>query len=349
VRVRDREGLGTGPGAGTLHSIHPPVSPLRDCTAVPRSQEKLDIAARAAWMYYVAGKTQHQIAEALAVSRPVVQRLIALAVDKQLVRVRIEHRVADCLSLADAISKRFGLSLCEVIPCDDDQDEDLKKKLAVASADVLERFLISETPIVVNVSSGRTLKAAAIELSSILRPQHRLVSMVGTIAQDGSSNPYDVATLISEKIACKRFLMPAPLMADTEEESRHWCSHRLYQVVERLSANADVSFIGIGHVGPDCPQEADGFINRAEVEDLMSRGAVGELLGRSIDASGKTVDAPCQRRLTSIHLQSPPRTPTIGFAGGTLKHAAVLAALKGGWLTGLVTDERCAQAVLGAA
>ena len=297
-------------------------------------------------MYYVAGKTQHQIAETLAVSRPVVQRLIALAVDRQLVRVRIEHRVADCLSLADAISRRFGLTLCEVIPCDDDLEEDLKKKLAVASADVFERFLATESPIIVSVSSGRTLKAAATELSSIQRPQHRLVSMVGTIAQDGSSNPYDVATLISEKIDCKRFLMPAPLMADTEEESRHWCNHRLYQVVEHLVATADVSFIGIGHIGPDCPQEADGFITREEVGDLMARGAVGELLGRSIDAQGKTVDAPCQRRLTSIHLQSPPAMPTIGFAGGAVKHAAVIAALRGGWLTGLVTDELCAKAVL---
>ncbi|MCY0388720.1 sugar-binding transcriptional regulator [Robbsia sp. Bb-Pol-6] len=313
---------------------------------MPRSQEKLDVAARAAWLYYVAGRTQHEIAEALAVSRPVVQRLIALAVEKNLVRVRVEHRVADCLSLAAALSERFGLALCEVVPFDDDSEDDLKKKLAVASADMFERFLGSETPIVVSVSSGRTLKSAVAELSPLERVQHRLVSMVGTIAQDGSSNPYDVATLISERLGCKRFLMPAPLMADNEEESRQWCNHRLYQVVERLSAAADVSFVGIGDIGPDCPQEADGFITRAEVLDLMARGAVGELLGRSIDAEGRIVDAPCQRRLTSITLHVPPRMPTIGFAGGAAKHRAVAAVLRGGWLTGLVTDERCARAVL---
>lgn len=313
---------------------------------VPRSQEKLDVAARAAWLYYVAGKTQHEIADTLAVSRPVVQRLIALAVEKKLVRVRIEHRLADCLMLAEALSRRFNLSLCEVVPFDDDSEDDLKKKLAVASAEIFERFLGNEQPLVVSVSSGRTLKAAVAELSPLERPAHRLVSMVGTIAQDGSSNPYDVATLISEKLGCKRFLMPAPLMVDSEDESRQWCSHRLYQVVERLSAAADVAFVGIGNIGPDCPQEADGFITREEVFDLMERGAVGELLGRSIDRRGAVVDAPCQRRLTSIQLDSPPRMPTIGFAGGAAKHGAVQAALRGGWLSGLVTDERCARAVL---
>ena len=39
--------------------------------------------------------------------------------------------------------------------------------------------------------------------------------------------------------------------------------------------------------------------------------------------------------------------PTIAFAGGMRKHQAVLAALKGGWLSGLVTDEACARAALG--
>lgn len=313
---------------------------------VSKSLEKLDLAARAAWLYFVAGKTQHQVADTLRVSRPVAQRLIALATDKNLVRVRVTHRTASCLALAEQLSARFGLTLCEVVPFDDDNDEDLKKKIAVTSAAVFERYLSSEAPIVVSVSSGRTLKAAAAELSGLSRPAHRLVSMVGTIARDGSSNPYDVATLISERLGCKRFLMPAPLMADSEEEAQHWCSHRLYQVVEQLSANADVAFVGIGHIGPDCPQEADGFITRDEVHDLTARGAVGELLGRSIDADGRIVEAPAQRRLTSLTLQSPPSVPTIGFAGGQLKHAAVAAALRGAWLTGLVTDERCAAAVL---
>ncbi|WP_308411083.1 sugar-binding domain-containing protein, partial [Burkholderia pseudomallei] len=43
---------------------------------------------------------------------------------------------------------------------------------------------------------------------------------------------------------------------------------------------------------------------------------------------------------------APPSRPTIGFAGGPRKRAAVLAALRGRWLSGLVTDETCARAAL---
>ena len=312
-----------------------------------RTNEKLDLATRAAWLYYVAGDTQNQIAEKLQVSRPVAQRLVAFAVEKNLIRVRIEHRLADCLSLAERLSSRFGLSMCEVVPVDDDGPEAIDRKLAVAGAQVMERYLSEERPMVVAVSSGRTLKAAVDQVGQIDRPQHRLVSMVGAIAQDGSSNRYDVALHISEKTGGKHFLLPAPLIADNEAERAQWCNHRLYRIVEALTAEADVAFIGIGDIGPKCPLHVDGFITAAEVQELVSLGAVAEMLGLPIDDEGARVESPTRRRITSVPLDAPPKRPTIGFAGGARKHRAVHAALKGGWLSGLVTDEACARAALG--
>jgi DNA-binding transcriptional regulator LsrR (DeoR family) len=314
---------------------------------VSRSDEKLDLATRAAWLYYVAGNTQNEIADKLQVSRPVAQRLVAFAVEKKLIRVRIEHRLADCLTLADHLRARYGLSMCEVVPVDDDTLDAIDRKLAVAGAQVMERYLSEEKPMVVAVSSGRTLKAAVDQLGQLDRPQHRLVSMVGAIAQDGSSNRYDVALHISEKTGGKHFLLPAPLIADNEAERAQWCNHRLYRIVEALTAEADVAFVGIGDIGPQCPLHVDGFLTAAEVQELGTLGAVAEMLGLPIDAEGRRVESPTGRRVTSVPLDAPPKRPTIAFAGGMRKHQAVLAALKGGWLSGLVTDEACARAALG--
>ena len=311
-----------------------------------RSNEKLDLATRAAWLYYVAGNTQNEIAEKLGVSRPVAQRLVAFAVEKNLIRVRVDHRLADCLALADALSKRYGLAMCEVVPVDGDSAEEIDRKLAVAGAQVMERYLGEERPMVVAVSSGRTLKAAVDQIAQLDRPQHRLVSMVGAIAQDGSSNRYDVALHISEKTGGKHFLLPAPLIADNEAEHAQWCNHRLYRIVESLSGEADVAFVGIGNMGLHCPLHEDGFLTSAEVRELMELGAIAEMLGLPINASGQRVDSGAGRRVTSVRLQSPPKRPTIGFAGGARKHEAVIAALRGGWLSGLVTDEACARAAL---
>jgi DNA-binding transcriptional regulator LsrR (DeoR family) len=313
---------------------------------VPKSSEKLDLATRAAWLYYVAGNTQNEIAEKLQVSRPVAQRLVAFAVEKNLIRVRVDHQLAECLALADDLSKRYGLSMCEVVPVDNDTQEEIDRKLAVAGAQVMERFLGEEKPMVVAVSSGRTLKAVVDQVGQLERPQHRLVSMVGAIAHDGSSNRYDVALHISEKTGGKYFLLPAPLIADSEAERAQWCNHRLYRIVESLSGEADVAFVGIGNIGPQCPLHEDGFITSDEVAELMQVGAVAELHGLPISADGLRIESPTERRVTSIRPVSPPKRPTIGFACGERKRTAIIAALKGGWLSGLVTDELCARAAL---
>ncbi|KGW40191.1 putative sugar-binding domain protein [Burkholderia pseudomallei MSHR1000] len=265
-----------------------------------KSSEKLDLATRAAWLYYVAGDTQNEIAEKLQVSRPVAQRLVAFAVEKNLIRVRVDHRIADCLDLAAQLSKRYGLAMCEVVPIDGDAPDAIDRKLAVAGAQVMERYLNEERPMVIAVSSGRTLKAAVAQIAQLERPQHRLVSMVGAIAQDGSSNPYDVAQHISEKTGGKHFLLPAPLFADSEAERAQWCNHRLYRIVEKLSAQADVAFVGVGNIGAHCPLFEDGFITAAELGEMVELGAVAEMLGLPIDAQGRPIVASTSTRVTSV-------------------------------------------------
>jgi len=41
--------------------------------------DRLDDAARAGWLYYIAGNTQDEIARKLGVSRQTAQRLVSLA------------------------------------------------------------------------------------------------------------------------------------------------------------------------------------------------------------------------------------------------------------------------------
>jgi DNA-binding transcriptional regulator LsrR (DeoR family) len=123
------------------------------------------------------------------------------------------------------------------------------------------------------------MKAVIDELPALVRMQHRLVSLVGAIAHDGSSNRYDVALRTAEKTSSKFFLLPSPFLADSPEERRQWCRHRLYRAVETLAGQADVAFVGIGQMGIGCPMHREGFINEAVVNELVEVGAVGETLG----------------------------------------------------------------------
>jgi DNA-binding transcriptional regulator LsrR (DeoR family) len=311
----------------------------------PKQEEKLDLAARAAWLYYIAKNTQQEIAQKLQISRPAAQRLVALALERGIVKVRVHHKVTTCLEMATALRERYGLALCEVVPSNRDSAEQVLKKIAVAGAQVMEFYLREPPPKIVALSSGRTMKAVIDELPALPRPQHRLVSLVGAIAHDGSSNPYDVALRTAEKTSSKYFLMPAPLLADSPEERNQWCHHRLYRVVETLARQADVAFVGIGEMGIGCPMHRDGYITETEVKELVEAGAVGETLGWAFDRSGEPVRASIHARVTSIKLQRPAKTPVIAFAAGESKVEAVLGALRGYWINGLVTDETCARMI----
>ncbi|MGP9434396.1 sugar-binding transcriptional regulator [Ewingella sp. AOP8-B2-18] len=308
-----------------------------------KSDKKLDLAARAAWMYYVAGQTQNEIADSLGVSRQVAQRLVASALDNGLVSVHISHSVGRCMELAAQLKKRFGLGVCQVVPGQGMSDAGISHAIAVAGAEVMMQYIKQEQPMIIGVGSGRSLKAAIDELADVERPQHSSVSLIGAIASDGSCTRYDVPLLMAQKTQGRYFILPAPLFADGEDDRAVWCNHRIYRTVSEKASQADVTFIGIGTIEPGCPLHKDGFISEQDVERLMAKNAVAEVLGHFMGPEGERVESELNARLTSVGPTPHDDKPVIALAGGSAKHLAIRAALNGKWINGLVTDEACAE------
>jgi DNA-binding transcriptional regulator LsrR (DeoR family) len=309
--------------------------------------QRLDLAARAAWLYYVGGKTQDEIATQLDVSRPGAQRLVALARDEGLIKVRIDHPLAECMRLAEVLKRRFALSRCDVVPSDPDASPGDAHYLAIAGAACLESFVARDEPTVLALGTGRTLRSAVEAMSRLQRPQHRFVSLVGNVARDGSSNPYDAVVVLADKTGGQRFLLPTPVLADTVSEREQLVHQRLYHAVHQVVEAAEAAFVGIGVIGQDAPLYADGFITDSDLAEQMERGAVGEILGWAVDTQGRVLAGSVNERITSVALSELRGRPLIAMAGGTRKAAAIRAILQGGWLSGLITDEVAATAVLG--
>jgi len=311
-----------------------------------KHDRKLDLAARAAWMYYVAGETQQDIAEKLGVSRQVAQRLVALASEQGLVSVTVNHAVAECMTLAQQLQEKFGLRLCQVVPSAGVESAGLQQMIAVAGAEVMAQTLKNERPQIVAVGSGRTLRATIGELPELDRPQHSCVSLIGAIASDGSCTRYDVPLWMAEKTQGRYFILPAPLYADSAQDRELWCNHRIYRTVTEKAAQADVMFVGIGQVAPGCPLNADGFISDAEVDALLADRVAAEMIGHFISEKGERAASELDSRLTSVPLTPHSQRNIIAFAGGSEKQRAIAAVLRGGWISGLVTDEASARFAL---
>src|ERR1700731_3122654 len=90
------------------------------CSVMPPDNEKsrLDAAARAGWLYFIAGHTQDEIAKRLKVSRATAQRPVSLCLSARLITFRLEHPIAACMDLATQLVDRFKLKTCEIVPTD---------------------------------------------------------------------------------------------------------------------------------------------------------------------------------------------------------------------------------------
>src|SRR6266446_4092988 len=84
--------------------------------ASDNEKSRLDEAARAGWLYFIAGHTQDEIAKMLQVSRASAQRLVSLCLAERLITFRLEHPIAACMELAARLKDLFHLVYCEVVP-----------------------------------------------------------------------------------------------------------------------------------------------------------------------------------------------------------------------------------------
>ena len=305
------------------------------------SEERLDAAARAAWLYYIHGRTQDEIAGRLGVSRQSVQRLVALAVAEGLIKFRLDHPLASCMGLAERLRGRFGLDLAEVAP----QGEGIFG-IAIVAAGVMERYFEAKAPTVIAVGTGRTLRAATAQVPRLARPQHKIVSIVGNTARDGRVSPYEAAQHLAERIGAACYPMPTPVVAATPDDRERMQAQSAWRSIQALAREARAVFVGVGHIGADAPLRLDDFIDDAEMAGLVRAGAVGEIVAWPLDAHGRVLDHPFVARLPGLDLRDLKGVPKIGVAAGAQKAGAIRAALEGGVLTGLVTDEPTAAALV---
>jgi DNA-binding transcriptional regulator LsrR (DeoR family) len=306
---------------------------------------RLENAARAAWYYYILGRTQEEIAQEMNVSRPTVQRLITLAQSEHLVRVRITHPIAECIDLAHNLKERFSLKFSEVAP-NDKRDSSSVLGIASVAASYIERALSVDSPVVMAIGTGRTLRAAVEQVAPTRCPQHTLVAIVSNVASDGSASSFDALTQLARSTEARAYPMFLPVLARSKEERQLLLSIPAAQRVHALAFGADMTIVGVGQMDFQAPQYVDGFITRDELVDLMRIGAVGEIVGWAYDRDGKILDGPTNSRITSAPHRLDGDRLVIGVAAGPAKVRSIHAAIVGRIVTGLITDTTTARAIL---
>jgi len=309
------------------------------------SGTRLDDAARAGWLYYVAGNTQEEIASKLGISRQSAQRLVSLSVSEGLIKVRLDHPIGRCMDLASRLKSRFALDLVEVVPSDP-SSKSTTIGIAEAAAAEIEKRLKSPNPIIMGIGTGRTLKAAIEQLTPMECPQHKIVSLTGNIAPDGSAAFYNVIFNIADAVKARSFPMPLPVIASSAEEREMLHAQPMIRETLALAAQANVTFIGIGDLEADAPLYLDGFITEAELRALQKANAVGEICGWAFDGEGRLIEGQTNERVASAPIPSRETSLVVALAMGSKKLPGIRAAINRRLINGLMTDEVTAESLL---
>ena len=309
-----------------------------------------DLAVRAAWLSYVGGYTQEQIAQRLGVSRVKVHRLSALAQNLGFVKVSIEHELASTAALENQLIEMYGLTNCILVPAMDDgvgrRGDGTTAALGTAGARLLSRYLDREPKALVGIGWGKTLSAVAEKLLRKPRPNNRFVSVLGSLTRHAAANPYDVIHQLASKTGAEGFIMPVPFIADVVADRTLLMGQKSVSKIVALAEQADLYMLGVGSCGPNASAFMSGQVTSPELDALKAAGAVGDLLGRFFDLSGRMVDCEFNDRVLGLDLEALKGRQVTAIAGGPGKLPAITGALRIGVITTLITDEDTAQGLL---
>lgn len=305
-----------------------------------------DVLRMAATLYYTDGLGQAEVAQLVRVSQTKISRLLAVALERGIVRITVEEYRARNEKLEHALCSQFGLKSAAVIKA-------AKNASVEATRQTVGHF---GAPFVASIlpKNGVLALGGGRSVSEVVQRLRRGEPRRLTVAQAMGSIDSNISTVDAlelgrtlVKLWGGEFLTlstPA-FVADKKTRDFFLASPQIKFVWQRLQ-QADAAVVGVGSLVASVYTDR-GILSTADLAQLKSNGAVGEICGRFFDAQGRECASRWRDRVISLELDYLRKNPlVIGIAAGAERAAAVVGALRGGLLKSLLIDELGAQALL---
>ncbi len=295
------------------------------------------LLVKAAWYYYIGGFTQQEIGEHLGIPRLRVNRLLDKARKNGIIRFSIRENDSNRMKIEQNLIQRFHLKDAFVVPSPID-GRDVNEGVAQAAAMYLCERIDQNSYI--NIGYGDTTSRILNHLSNSSEYPVNLVSLTGGVN-------YYLPNIRSSIFNAKLYLTPAPLLMKSAEMVQAIEREPSVKQILNMTTLAQLSVVGIGGMDENATIVNNGMLSSNDFLLLSMKGAVGDILCHFIDKDGNLVPSDIEGRLISTPLEKLKALGnTIGVAAGETKVTAILAALKGGYLNTLITDEDTASQVL---
>ncbi len=296
-----------------------------------------DLLVKTAWFYYIGGYTQQEIGEYLGISRLRVNRLLDKARKNGIIRFSIRENDNRRMQIEQDFIRHFHLKDAFIVPSPIGE-RDVNDSIAQAAAMYLCERIDQNS--FINIGYGDTTSRVLNYLSNSSEFPVNVVSLTGGVN-------YYLPNTHSSIFNAKLYLTPAPLLMKSAEMVCAMNQEPSVEQIANMSTLAQFSVVGIGGMSENATILTNGMFSNSDFLLLSMKGAVGDILCHFIDKDGNLVPSDIEGQLISTPLEKLKSLEnTIGVAAGEQKVAAILAALKGGYLDTLITDENTARSIL---
>lgn len=307
------------------------------------------LIVRAAYLYYRLGLTQAQVAERLGLSRIKVTRLLATALEREIVTIDIRHPLVHATTMEVELEQAFGLrtAIVAVSPAGSDGEEGLRLlAVGAAGADYLRRLELRHGQIA--VGWGTTMQAVSLALAEGWAVDMDVFQLNGAAPVSGyATGASEVLYRFSERANGRAHPLQVPAIVDKSDVRDALESESSVRTAVEGAKSAPVAIFSLGRLQEQSVLVASGYIDASQIGALRERGAVGDVISRFITADGVIADQDLDERTMGVNLSLlGSREISIGVAAGAAKADIVRGAIAGGYINTLIVDDSLAAALL---
>ena len=308
--------------------------------------EAASLRLRAAWLYYDQGLTQKDVAAQLGISRTTVIRLLDEAKKRSEVQIWINEGIGDCVELAVRLERAYGLDEAVVVPSPVTPDaETLAKSVGMALGQFLSEVITDGMTI--GVGWGRTMTASLASFRPPRRENCKVVSLLGGIVAVHITNPIDYSWRLASQLGAECYMFLAPLLVDSVETKRNLIEKCGLDRIYGLAEDLDLAIVSCGDIGPHSTSLSEGWISKAELNEMIAAGCVCDTMFNFLDENGNSVRHSINERVMSIDLDTLKKAKHIVLSsGGAHRAMAIRATIRRIGCNTLITDEAAARALL---
>lgn len=293
-----------------------------------------NLMVKISWYYYMEEMTQQAIADRLGISRMRVIKLLEKARQTGIIQFHISSSFDKRHSLEAALMEKYHLKDCYAVPTNPDSSG-VNDTIAKAASIYIGNHITDNCYI--NFGYGDTSSRTIAYLARNLETSASFVSLTGGVS-------YYLPSSGSNIFNAKLYLIPSPLIMSSPEMAAAIRQESSIKEVSDMIKLASMTIVGIGAMDDDATIVKSSILSHNDFLLLNMKGAVGDIICHFIDRDGNLVDTEVDSRLVSVPLSTLNQLENvIGVAAGTHKVSAIAAALKGGYLDILITDERTAE------